>query len=69
MSYNVFSGGRTKESVAYDLALALAAKELSSSTPGALIERIADLLPECRSVAESKFNAEVLSPFTVTISC
>jgi hypothetical protein len=46
---NVFAGKRTEESVAYDLALALAVKDPSANTPQALIERIADLLPACRS--------------------
>lgn len=58
MSFNVFREGRTKESVAYDLALTLAAKDRSITTPEALIQRIADLLPECRKVTDEKRSEE-----------
>ncbi|NUU68470.1 hypothetical protein HQN64_20505 [Enterobacteriaceae bacterium BIT-l23] len=58
MSANVFTGGRTTESVAYDLALSLAAKDPSITTPEAMIRRISDLLPLCREVAEKKHRQE-----------
>lgn len=61
MKINVFKGDRTKESVAYDLALALAAKDPAITTPGALIQRIADILPLCRESAE-KLHAEEVPP-------
>jgi hypothetical protein len=58
MAFNVFREGRTKESVAYDLALTLAAKDSSITTPEALIQRIADLLPECRKATDEKRSEE-----------
>lgn len=65
MSANVFSGGRNKESVAYDMALALAAKDPAITNPEALIQRIADILPLCREVAESKYSEEIPPPVGV----
>ena len=59
MSANVFSGGRTKESVAYDMALSLAAKDPAITTPAALIQRIADILPVCREAADKKYSEEI----------
>lgn len=67
MSMNVFAGKRTDESVAYDLALALAAKDPSTNTPEALIARIADLLPACREAAKEKYKAESPTPFGIAI--
>lgn len=59
MSANVFSGGRTKEAVAYDIALALAAKDPAITTPAALIQRIADILPACREAVGKKYSDEI----------
>jgi len=59
MSANVFKGDRTKESVAYDMALALAAKDPEITTPAALIQRIADILPVCRDAADKKYGDEI----------
>ena len=67
MSMNVFAGKRTEESVAYDLALALAVKDPSANTPEALIERIADLLPACGEAAKDKYKAEAPTPFGIAI--
>ncbi|PPS58846.1 hypothetical protein [Pantoea eucrina] len=62
MAANIFKGDRKKESVAYDLALALAAKDPAANTPGALIDRIAELLPECREVVDKKYSDEIPPP-------
>ncbi|KAB8312965.1 hypothetical protein EH228_04620 [Erwinia endophytica] len=62
MSANVFAGDRNIESVAYDLALALASGDQSIITPEKLIQRIADILPSCREVAKKKFNEENPEP-------
>ncbi|EOE2717234.1 hypothetical protein ACKDBV_004143 [Klebsiella oxytoca] len=59
MKANVFKGDRTKESVAYDLALALAAKDPAITTPEALLQRIADILPVCREAADKKYADEI----------
>ncbi|HFG0871702.1 TPA: hypothetical protein ACGE0M_002767 [Salmonella enterica] len=67
MAFNVFSGGRTEESVAYDLALNLAAKDPEITTPDALIQRIADLLPACRDAANKKHKDESPNPFDMAI--
>lgn len=58
MESSIFTGGRTQESVAYDLALAIAAKDPEISTPEALIQRIAEILPACRSAAEKRWEKE-----------
>lgn len=62
MSQKIFSAGRTIESVAYDMALALAAKDPSITTPEALIQRIADFLPACRDAAKEKYKTEAPEP-------
>lgn len=59
MKANVFKGDRTKESVAYDLALALASKDPAITTPDALIQRIADILPVCRDAVDKKYSDEI----------
>lgn len=50
MSDNLFNSGRTVDSVAYDLALALASKDSSINTPDALLEKVESLLPECVAI-------------------
>lgn len=65
MAFNVFTGDRNQESVAYDLALALAVKDASIKTPEALIQRIADLLPLCRDAAKEKYKSEAPEPFGI----
>jgi len=67
MAFNVFSGGRTEESVAYDLALTLASKDPAIITPEELIQRIADLLPVCRDAANKKYKDEAPKPFGMAI--
>lgn len=59
MTANVFKGDRTKESVAYDMALSLAAKDPTITTPESLIQRIADILPACRDAADKKYSDEI----------
>lgn len=58
MAMNVFAGNRTEESVAYDLALILAAKSPKITTPEALIQYLADVLPVCRDAAAKKYEFE-----------
>lgn len=58
MSKNVFAGKRTVESVAYDMALALATRDPNVVTPNGLLQRIDDLLPECRALATAKWKQE-----------
>ncbi|EBP0013210.1 hypothetical protein HX37_20975 [Salmonella enterica] len=67
MTFNVFAANRTEESVAYDMALAIASKEPDVTTPESLIERIADLLPACREAAIEKYKSEDPSRFMMTI--
>ena len=59
MKANVFKGDRTKETVAYDLALALASKDPAITTPDSLIQRIADILPVCRDAVDKKYSDEI----------
>lgn len=65
MSFNVFKGDRNQESVAYDLALALAAKDPEIKTPEKLLQRVADILPLCREAAEKKYRDEAPKPFGI----
>lgn len=58
MSQKIFSAGRTVESVAYDIALALAAKDASLQTPVDMIERIEAVLPECFEKAKEVYDKE-----------
>jgi|GEM_PF-1033500 hypothetical protein len=58
MALNVFTGGRTEESVAYDLAQALALKDTTITTPEELIQRIANLLPAYREAAKAQYSSE-----------
>lgn len=58
MALNVFADNRTEESVAYDLALILAAKDPDLTTPESIIQRISELLPSCRNVAKARLSAE-----------
>ena len=58
MTKNVFAGKRTVESVAYDMALALASRDPMVVTPNGLLQRIEALLPECRNLATSKLKQE-----------
>ncbi|HFJ3402236.1 TPA: hypothetical protein ACGUJL_004608 [Salmonella enterica] len=67
MAFNVFSGGRSKESVAYDLAITLAAKDPAITTPESFIQRVADLLPACREAASKKYKDEEPTPFGIAI--
>lgn len=54
MSGKLFSSGRTVDSVAYDLALALASRDKSISTPEELLKRIESLLPESLVAVQSR---------------
>ncbi|AVY99324.1 hypothetical protein DAI21_17535 [Lelliottia sp. WB101] len=67
MAFNVFQDKRNQESVAYDLALALAAKDPAITSPEALIKRVSELLPDCRSAAEAQYNSERPEPFDIPI--
>ncbi|MDH0357064.1 hypothetical protein [Morganella sp. GD04133] len=65
MTFNVFKGGRDAESVAYDLALALASKDPGVKSPQDMIKMVAELLPACRDVAEKTRKDETPKPFTI----
>ncbi|MEX9217120.1 hypothetical protein AB7W40_23160 [Providencia rettgeri] len=65
MAFNVFTGGRDLESVAYDLALALATKESSVKSPHDMIQKVAELLPDCRKVANDTYKDEKPKPFKI----
>ncbi|EAA4082223.1 hypothetical protein DO628_09765 [Salmonella enterica subsp. salamae] len=67
MAFNVFAGGRKKESVAYDLAVNLAAKDPAITTPESFIQRVADLLPACREAVSKKYKDESPTPFGIAI--
>ncbi len=58
MTQKVISAGRTIESVAYDLALALATKEPEINSPYVLVKRIADLMPECVKATKQQYSDE-----------
>lgn len=65
MAFNVFKDDRGNESVAYDLALALATKDPDVKSPQDMILMIAELLPACREVADKLQKDEQPEPFTI----
>lgn len=67
MAMNVFTGGRNQESVAYDLALALATRDTSLKGPEELLQRIADLLPACRDATKEKYKKEAPDYFVPNV--
>lgn len=58
MSIKVFSNDRTVYGVAYDMAIALAAKDPDIVTAQQMIDRIASLLPACYEAARHKHKEE-----------
>ncbi|MCG7367388.1 hypothetical protein MHZ90_14790 [Pantoea sp. ACRSH] len=64
MSDKIFIYGRTVDSVAYDLALALATKEAGDNSAYTLLTLIKKHLPECREMAEKFFDDETPPPAT-----
>ncbi|VXC86995.1 conserved hypothetical protein [Enterobacterales bacterium 8AC] len=61
MSSKIVSNGRLVDSVAYDIALAIASKDAGVSTPEALLAKISELLPECTRLVSAK-DAEESPP-------
>ena len=47
MKFKLISGNRTIDSVAYDLALSIASKETSTTTPALVLAKVMELMPEC----------------------
>lgn len=62
MSNKIISSGRTIDSVAYDLALVIASRDPSVSTPEALLAKITELLPECIKLVSAKASEEKPPP-------
>lgn len=58
MSQKIFSSGRTVDSVAYDIALALASKDHSINTAKEMIARIESVMPACIDEAREQYNKE-----------
>lgn len=58
MSIKIFNSSRTVDSIAWDLALTLSAKDQEASTPDALLQKITSLLPSCHESANKLFNEE-----------
>lgn len=58
MSKKLISDERTIQSVAYDLALAIATKDPTTTTPELLLAKIEALLPECSTLVAAKFSEE-----------
>lgn len=68
MAMNIFAGDRTAEKVAYDIALALAAKDPQLTTPEMMMDKIAEILPSCRELAKERRAAELPKPFPISFS-
>ncbi|WP_368301356.1 hypothetical protein [Kluyvera sichuanensis] len=58
MNKKIFSSDRTVESVAYDIALALASKDDAANTPEEMMARIESLLPACLEEANARYEKE-----------
>ena len=62
MSNRVISDDNPVKRVAFDMALALAAKQESIKTPEQLMAEIESLYPECLEVAEKQYKKETPPP-------
>ncbi|MBG2946094.1 hypothetical protein I4904_09505 [Proteus mirabilis] len=62
MSSYIISSENPVERVAFDMALALAAKQDSIKTPEQLMAEIESLYPECLEVAEKQYKKETPPP-------
>ncbi|QHP77474.1 hypothetical protein EKQ45_16660 [Proteus vulgaris] len=62
MSIKVISDDNPVKRVAFDMALALAAKQDSIKTPEQLMTEIESLYPECLEVAEKQYKKETPPP-------
>lgn len=62
MSNRVISDDNPVKRVAFDMALALAAKQDSIKTPEQLMAEIESLYPECLEVAEKQYKKETPPP-------
>ncbi|MEY0231910.1 hypothetical protein [Providencia manganoxydans] len=58
MSIKVISSENPAERIAFDMALALAAKQDSIKTPEQLMAKIEALYPECYEVAKKQWSKE-----------
>ncbi|WP_418396194.1 hypothetical protein [Yersinia sp. LJYL362] len=58
MTQKVISAGRTIESVAYDMALALASRDDEILTAEQMIQRIESLMPACFEAAKKQDKKE-----------
>lgn len=58
MEFKLISGNRTIDSVAYDLALSIASKETSITTPALMLARVMELMPECIKLVSEKASEE-----------
>lgn len=58
MSQKIFSSGRTVDSVAYDIALALATKDPSLNTAKEMLARIESVMPACIDEACEQYKKE-----------
>ncbi|MFN7073775.1 hypothetical protein ACK4QV_19550 [Proteus mirabilis] len=67
MSNRVISDDNPVKRVAFDMALALAAKQDSIKTPEQLMDEIESLYPECLEVAEKQYKKETPPPMGVLL--
>ncbi|AKZ85330.1 Uncharacterised protein [Enterobacter hormaechei] len=58
MKFKLISGNRTIDSVAYDLALSIASKETSTTTPALVLAKVMELMPECIKLVSEKASEE-----------
>lgn len=55
---HIFNKERTADSVAWDLALVIASKDSSLTTPEDILNRIIEVYPSCLKVAEARRSHE-----------
>ena len=67
MSNRVISDDNPVKRVAFDMALALAAKQDSIKTPEQLMAEIESLYPECLEVAEKQYKKETPPPMGILL--
>ncbi|WOR57248.1 hypothetical protein [Citrobacter freundii] len=58
MKFKLISGNRTIDSVAYDLALSIASKETSTTTPALVLAKVMERMPECIKLVSEKASEE-----------
>ncbi|EMG7888340.1 hypothetical protein V5L74_002078 [Enterobacter hormaechei] len=67
MSEKLFKGGRKPESVAYDMALAMASRDPDTLSAYDLLRRIKQYYPDCLEAAKELHEQETEKPFPIDI--